>query len=724
MKKILTRMLTLFVAIVLGLGAFSGCGLVTTNTDRDMGQAVASIGIGNGKEGDTRADIHTDYVLKKELVSGFLSYGYRYVTSQSYTVSKAYATVFNNLIQSNVVIQQAKIGLADFYIANKDKTYDENASDDDKFAGYFADTVKANLAKKGLTVNAAEDLYNAGVSEAEYKKASEAGDYATLASYMEIYLSEYEIAQAHYNVLKNITSLMESYKDSTDDTAEKENETFSARTAPTVDDDTPTLEYELKKDTDLTDYDYKVAAAALGDESKWESLKGEWSDRMSLNGYVYKNFDLDLTGTDNKSALNKAIKQLKKNGLIANSESYNHAKTEEITKYSYFNYMLKSQYESLLVSKYEESLKADAKNNITLDALKEQFKAEYRAQYANYSSNYGAYETALDAATEEKGVYCNPYGGYGYVLNLLIGFSDEQKNALKDMNGKAGLTVEKQNENLAKMLEQLYAKDQRTTWVQSSYGTLDGAKFTFEDKYLVSEKDSAAYTKLSSYLGEAILSRKFDDAKDSSGVTTTSYSFKNVFADTITYGTFENEYLKLAGITDLTKFTSGSEVTAHIENFTNDSAERKAFDDLIYAFSTDPGCLGKDFGYLYSPYTSSGKYVKEFAEAAAAVVSKGVGYYTIVATEFGYHVILCTKVIEADDVFDANGKLDDAKLNAIFDAINSEDGYKDIKIDAILSDYITKISNRMVNEYIKKAQYFGKAYSDLIESADDPATND
>ena len=40
-------------------------------------------------------------------------------------------------------------------------------------------------------------------------------------------------------------------------------------------------------------------------------------------------------------------KQLKKNGLIANSESYNHAKTEEITKYSYFNYMLKSQYAAL-----------------------------------------------------------------------------------------------------------------------------------------------------------------------------------------------------------------------------------------------------------------------------------------------------------------------------------------------------------------------------------------
>lgn len=716
-------MLTLFVAIVLGLGAFSGCGLVTTNTDRDMRQTVASIGIGNGKEGDTRADIHTDYVLKKELVSGFLSYGYQYVTSYGYTTSKAYSTVFNNLIQSNVVIQQAKIGLADFYIANKDKTYDETASDDDKFAGYFADTVKANLTKKGMTVNSAEDLYNAGVTEAEYKKASEAGDYATLASYMEIYLSEYEIAQAHYNVLKNITSMMESYKDSTDDAAEKEDETFTARTVPSVDDSTATLEYELRKDTDLTDYDYKVAAAALGDESKWESLK-QWSDRMALNGYVFKNFNLDLTGTENKSALNKAVKQLKKNGLIADSESYNHAKTEEIMKYSYFNYMLKSQYESLLVSKYEESLKAEAKSNITLDALKEQFKAEYRAQYASYSSDYSAYETALDAATEEKGVYCNPYGGYGYVLNLLIGFSAEQTNALTEMNGKAGLTVGEKSANRNKMLEELYAKDQRETWVCSSYGTLDDTKFTFEDKYLVSEKNSAAYTKLSSYIGQAILLRKFDDAKDSSGVTTTSYSFKNVFANPLPYSLFETEYLSLAGITDLTKFVSGSDVTAHIDSFTNDSAERKAFDDLMYTFSTDTGCLGKDFGYLYSPYTSSSKYVKEFAEAAAAVVSKGVGYYTIVATDYGYHVILCTKVIEADDVFDANGKIDDAKLDAIFDEINSEDGYKDIKIDAILSDYITKISNRMVNEYIKKAQYFGKTYSDLIESADDPATND
>lgn len=712
MKKVLTKIVTLLVALVLALGAFSGCGLVTTNTDRDMAQVVASLSIGSVSENESAPAVHKDYFLKKELLAGYMSYGYYYVSSYGYTVSQAYSTVLESLIQSAVIVQQAKVGLADYYIVNKDNTAT------DTFEGYFVDTINKNVEGG---VASAEVLYNAGVSEAEYEKVSKGGDYKKLAEYLGLYLSEYEKAQANYTVLNSISSMIETYKEAEDEENDKETETFTARATPTEDTEDDLDEFELKGDTP-TDYEYKVVAAKLGNEADWSTFKSTYTNTYDLNKHLYENYKVELSSNEDKSALNKAIKQLKKNGLIASDESYDNTKQDEVIKYSYFQYLLKSQYESLIVSKYERSLKAEVEGLITEDALKAQFKAEYLTQWENYTSSYSAYETALDSATEDAPVYCNPYEGYGYVLNLLIGFTDEQTSILDELNSKAGITTEDKAKNREAMLKNLIVKDQRTTWVQSSYGTLGEDKFTFDDKYLVSEIGSAAYNALSSYIGTTVLANEFED-KDDSGVVTTTYSFKNVYSTGMDFDSFVTEYLKpLTGI-EKKIYTDGSDgQIGTLTDYTNDSSARKAFDDLMYAFSTDTGCLGKAFGYTYSPKTSATTYVKEFAAASEAVVKAGVGAYTIVATQYGYHIILCTRAIEKDDVLDANGNIDDAKLSAYYEG-KVKDDYRETKIDSLLSDYVTKISNKMVNEYIDKAEYFNNTYSDLIETADDPAVD-
>jgi len=726
MKKILTRTLTLLIAIVLSLGAFSGCGLVTTNTDRDMNQTVASLSIGN-REKDGAADIHTDYILKKEIISGFMSYGYIYVQSYGYTTSQAYAAVLERLVQSNVIVQQAKIDLAYYFLDHKDNP-------DDGFEKDYVETIKANASD----IAKAEDIYNAKVSAADYKKASEAGDYAALAGYEEVYLSAYEKAQALYNVLSNIDSMIESYKDSDTETNDKENETFTARTVPTAETEDDLKEYE-KKTTEVTDeYDFKVVAATLGNEDDWSTIRSQLEQQASdgkvteyaLDMYLYKNFKVDLSDSENRTALGKAIKQLKTNGVIGSNESYDHSKEEEVLKYSYFRYMLKSQYDSMIVTKYEDSLKSDAKKTIagSSDALKDQFVAEYNAQKESYLSDYSAYETALEAATEEKPVYCNPYetGNYGYVLNLLIGFTDEQTEILNTLNGKAGITNAQKMQNRANMLKQLIARDQRTTWVQSSYGKFENETFTFDEKYLVSEKGSDGYNALANFNGSAILNRSFDD-KDSSGVKTTSYWFKNVNAYSMAFtSTDKNENTFVKMLKELTgieekyfESESESDKIGKLTGFTADSAARKAFEDLMFAYSTDTGCLNKDFGYLYSSKTSDSKYVPEFAEAAKAVVAAGEGAYTFVATQYGYHIIVCTKVVNGDGTKTAEEIYDEIVANA-----DKKDQYNNIKIDSILSDYITKISNNMVNAYVKKAVYANKSYSDIIDTDDDPSQHE
>lgn len=712
MKKVLTKIVTLLVALVLALGAFSGCGLVTTNTDRDMAQVVASLSIGSVSENENAPAVHKDYFLKKELLAGYMSYGYYYVSSYGYTVSQAYSTVLESLIQSAVIVQQAKVGLADYYIANKANT------DTDKFEGYFVDTINKNVEGG---VASAEALYNAGVSEADYEKASKSGDYKKLAEYLGLYLSEYEKVQANYTVLNSISSMIETYKEAEDEENDKETETFTARATPTEATEDDLDEFELKNDTP-TDYEYKVVAAKLGNEADWSTLKSTYANTYDLNKYLYDTYKVELSSNEDKSALNKAIKQLKKNGLIASDENYDNTKQDQVVQYSYFQYLLKSQYESLIVSKYERSLKAEVEGLITEDALKAQFKAEYLTQWENYTSSYSAYETALDSATEDAPVYCNPYEGYGYVLNLLIGFTDEQTSILNELNSKAGITTEDKAKNREDMLKNLIVKDQRTTWVQSSYGTLGEGKFTFDDKYLVSETDSDAYELLCSYIGTTVLANEFED-KDDSGVATTTYSFKNVYSTGMDFDSFISSYLNpLTGI-EKKIYTDGSaDQIGTLTDYTNDSATRKAFDDLMYAFSTDTGCLGKAFGYTYSPKTSATTYVKEFAAASEAVVKAGVGAYTIVATQYGYHIILCTKAIAKDDVLDTNGNIDDAMLSAYYENKVKAD-YRETKIDSLLSDYVTKISNKMVNEYIDKAEYFNNTYSDLIETADDPAVD-
>lgn len=713
MKKVLTKIVTLLVALVLALGTFSGCGLVTTNTDRDMAQVVASLSIGSGNENKGAPAVHKDYFLKKELLAGYMSYGYYYVSSYGYTVSQAYSTILESLIQSAVIVQQAKIGLAEYYISNKDNTATDN------FEGYYVATIDKNVPNG---VDSADVLYNAGVTEAEYEATSKSGNYEKLVEYLGIYLTDYEKAQAEYTVLNSISSMIETYKESDDEENDIENETFTARAIPTEETEDDLDEHELKDDIP-TDYEYKVVAAKLGNEADWTALKTTYTNTYDLNKHLYDSYKVNLSSNEDKSALNKAIKQLKKNGLISSGENRNNTNPEEVIKYSYFQYLLKSQYESLIVSKYERSLKANAEAEVANDtALEAQFVAEYRTQWENYNSSYSAYETALDSATEDAPVYCNPYDGYGYVLNLLIGFTDEQTEILNELNSKAGITTAQKAENREKMLANLTVRDQRTTWVQSSYGTLSEGKFTFDDKYLVSEIGSSAYTKLSSYIGTTVLANEFED-KDDSGVATMTYSFKNVYSTGMSFDDFIDEYLNPCTGMVKTIYTDGSDgQIGTLTGFTNDSDTRKAFDDLMYAFSTDTGCLGKAFGYTYSPKTSASTYVKEFADASAAVVSKGAGAYTIVATQYGYHIILCTKTIDKDDVLDADGKLDNDKLIAYYNNKVKAD-YRDIKIDSLLSDYVTKISNMMVNEYIDKAEYFGEAYSDLIETDDDPAVD-
>lgn len=678
MRKILLKTVTLITVLVLSLSLFAACGLITTDLDRDMKQDVATVCIND-------SEIESENIKKSEMVAAYMSYGYMYVSSYGYTVSKAYSTILDSLVTNKIIVQQARIELG--------KLYNEGAqTDDSEFMTYFRDNSQAGKLGKNAI---------------DYKK----GDVETLKQY----LTDYEIAYAEYQLRKSVNSIIESYEDvEEEEKKETEDETFTARTSPYEEPEEETEEYKLV-DVVPDDYDYQVANVVLKADD-WKTLKTTYTSVYSLNLAVYKAYKIDLSTSAKKKALGKAIKDLKKSGVIASDENYVYAssgKEDEVFKYSYFENSYKSQLESMVVSKYESALHDSVRNSLKEEDVWNAYMLEYDRQRFNYQHKRSDYETALENVDKDTFVVCNPYEGekYGYVANLLIGFTDEQTALLNEYSAKEGVSESDIAEYRKDLLKYIVAKDQRATWVQSGYGDYseqDG-KWTFDSKYLKS--GNAA---LSNYIGKISGAVSVTEKNDDE-VEETKWKFDSVTAGSMSFDTFVTEYLSLAGMQKaIFEEGNASTVKTAVDYATKSEEIRNVFDDLIYAFGTDSGALGKYYGYLYSPATSADKYVSEFAKASAAVVEQGEGAYTIVATQYGYHVILCTKVV-------GNEPYTSADKNTFISDITSKNEdtvaykYYEAKFESLCSNEVSKIANKLINEYKEKnVTKYKNAYSDLI----------
>ena len=157
--------------------------------------------------------------------------------------------------------------------------------------------------------------------------------------------------------------------------------------------------------------------------------------------------------------------------------------------------------------------------------------------------------------------------------------------------------------------------------------------------------------------------------------------------------------------------------SGRIANYSNEEVigenDLRKFKDLVFAYSTDSGSLQDNYGYVYSPKTSKDNYVPEFAEAAKNVVDGGVGSYELVATEYGYHIILCTKVINPSTCMEydeftkqANNKSDKNTIPYLF---------KEYQRETLIADNVSKITETFFNNALKNAvTYYTEVYKDLL----------
>ena len=108
MKKILLKLMTVILAVAMITGTLASCALFEVDNDRDLERAVAVVNIDKGLTNKYGISGEGENIYKRELVAGYISYGYMYVQSYGYTTSDAYSLILDNLINNEIILQNAK----------------------------------------------------------------------------------------------------------------------------------------------------------------------------------------------------------------------------------------------------------------------------------------------------------------------------------------------------------------------------------------------------------------------------------------------------------------------------------------------------------------------------------------------------------------------------------------------------------------------------------------
>ena len=403
-------------------------------------------------------------------------------------------------------------------------------------------------------------------------------------------LSDYN--EALYSTIKSINTLIDSYEEAEDT---KYSDTYSAtvRTVPSEAANDTTVSATEKKD------------------------------------YIEKGIDTGLTDAKRKKAFNKALKFLEVNKLLG--DGYVNG---DITTTDYYKSMLHDNEKAQLIKIYEDKKKAEYRATVTYQQLQEVYADMYNAQVSGYSTSISDFSSALSNASATSPIVYSPYSGYGYVYNLLLGVNLLQQTEISNI--KATEKTERA-EARKDILASTTVKDQRSSWILSGYD-FDYDTLTFKGDYNLCE--------------EAPLSFKGQVTKFVIDEENEKYAYRVDKLD---------EYSLDAFVLMMEEYVYGSaqqgednqdpsvykkvSVTDRVDNFDG------KINELLFAFSTDPGSLNTYKGYAISPipdFAGSETYKQEFADAGRELLTMGGSSYIMVATDYGYHVMFFSQILNVD----------------------------------------------------------------------------
>ncbi|MBR4419856.1 MAG: hypothetical protein IKT32_03155, partial [Clostridia bacterium] len=372
--------------------------------------------------------------------------------------------------------------------------------------------------------------------------------------------------------------------------------------------------------------------------------------------------------------------------------------------------VLKTEYETIIVEKYRLALLNQQEKAVNNDNLYEEYKTLFESQKIDFDKSSTNYEAKLESTSANSYIAYHPDynkgSNYGYVANLLIGFNSEQQALIDEFESNAKFTSEDRIAYREAMLKNITARDLRQTWVLSNYGDYDEATntFTFGKDYVKTDALKVFGGKINGATPYTYL-----DGEEEK----TAYTYKGISEVEIPFDEFINGIFKdVMGVAaSTTKLETVPNVTA-TEGVIDDATMDK-FRDLIYAFSTDGGSLAENYGYLYSPMGT--QFVEEFEKTQKELVDAGVGSLKISVTKYGYHIMLCTKVITP--VTTPLTKAQFIEQIAVEGTMAYE--FYEYKVENLSTTTVSDIVNSFIKRNAKKenvVQKFEKTYSDLLEA--------
>ena len=728
-KKLVKKTTALLIALGLTIGAV-GCDFIVVDSEKDLRQTVATVNITSqlANSEDGYADYADDFQLlvdegglstqipKRDLIAYFLNVGYTYVQSYGYTYEKTFNMLMDSLVENKI----------------------------------FAQYAVAYYLKKGISAEDCIEYVNSEIDNEENTKIK-----ALLNSHREILTMKYFLTDGNsnaedatedynaavYSLLKSLNSSLDSIEQNYITAKSGNTHTHDeTRTTPTNANTAKSDYVPMKKDLNQNEViDYSV-----------------YTGRNTLDACgTYQDDVLDgSTATTRKKAYNSFLSNLQGYGLIKSGEN-----TSNVLELDYYYMELSSALSQALVNKFGEDLQEESYKILDETHVEQQYNKLLSAQEYAYQNDSTAFDTFVLYGLQD----------FGFVYNILLPFSASQEQAYSIVKNK-GLTQDQIYLERKALLEKVNAKDLRSAWFCTEenehyayevsqtaanvdyFGDTNGYLF-FENNF----KKTNQYETIKQYAGKYAYNGTATLVNDEWTFTPNKMDINAFIGEMESYiefvanGASADPVTRTATANPTNAYEKGSvdgywnaydtdvyTVDGEVDygnfvfyegkvNFTDGSATQPAsyFDEskqanqalsavneLMFAYSTDTGCLNTYMGYSVTPYKTD--FVGEFEYAAQLAVSNGVGSYVVVPSDYGWHIVYCSFAFGADGAvyggYDHTQATGDAKVEGSFSYLF----YEALK-STTASSYVSNAQNKILDAYKSAATYHTKAYQDLLD---------
>ncbi len=598
------RLIPVLLSAVMVGSCFASCtSLVSTNSEKDMAQVVATVDI--TKSDDFASDgqyaryadaISSENVTKRDLVAYFINQGYTLVQNGS-TYSDAFDKMLDSLIGRKIVSQYAKV--------------------------YFFENYSSEYTIEG------------------YKAAVASSDRATIEG-LKYFLSDEEYELAVYNLKCIINNTLDSSEKEYIHEKDEVSYTESVRTLPTGV-DTQTEDYY---DPDYEIYTGKNAPSACG---SYEAVEGSTATTRKKaynsflsslkNNYLLSSSEAGLDDIEQFEYWYSELEGQLESALINKLGDV----IEEEAEASLTKEFVENRYAEIFASQkkiYDTS--ADSFES-DLDSLSDSsfvtyapvsgygfvynilipFSTTQSAQYEKIKNkNLSEEETYLQRAALLSEITATDQRG-----SWMTGETDYSFSASEN-----GISVYGDSDTI--FFENNLVKNDKYESLEKYYG-----RYAYNGKIEVSdESDEHGYTLTPNKLSIDGFIGEMEDYFAFAGLTAKGEKNTNYMTSVLdNNGKVDySAFLYYTGKVDVGTFSAGEAFVKDTKAYTAMSV----VNELMFAYNTDTAGLNSYLGYAVSAYDT--QFVKEFEYAAKAAVAGGVGTYTVAPSDYGWHIMYCT----------------------------------------------------------------------------------